>query len=607
MIPMTLQSLQCSSITIPAHPFDQIPQPTPSSSSWPSLLLLRSRQIPTKSLTRQTHAQALKLHLLSDPRFATSLMESYFRFDGADAASAVFDHNCQTNTNGSPVPWTLLSTLYLKENKPSSALQLLYKMLRSGIEPDSVALATAAKACARLRSLRDARKVHKIAKIKGFDHDVLVGNSIIKMHLECGSIDQARLVFDGLPSKDLVSWTTVINGLVRDGEFNEGLKLFRAMCASGATPDSFTVSAVLPACGRMTACKNGKEVHAQIVRQGLGMNVVVENALVAMYVKSGCLEYASRIFQRMIFKDVISWTIMILGYSMHGRGEVAVELFEEMEANGRVISDRTVYAAALNACSTACLVDKGKGLFGRIRRPGVEHLVLMGGLLSRAGFFIEASAFLEEHKLGRCSAACRAVLDGCRSHRNVKLGKRVAEQLAELEPLNVDNYVLLSNLYASREKWGMVRELKETIRDMGLKPNRAYAWIEIRNKVHVFGTGDVSHPRSEGIYWELQRLLGKEMREEQGYAAAREDFSLHDVDEERECIPHGHSEMLAIGLGLIGSNAAAVRVTKNSRVCRDCHEAAKAMSRITGRDIVVKDPERFHHLNNGACSCGDMW
>ena len=126
----------------------------------------------------------------------------------------------------------------------------------------------------------------------------------------------------------------MINGYAKNGRFNEGLKLFRAMCGGGEKPDSFCVSAVLPACAGLAAHKNGKE-----------------KALMDMYVKSGSIESALKIFDRMI-----SWTVMILGYSLHGQGEAGVKLFKEtMKGKGRVVLDRTMFAAALPCCKHCIL------------------------------------------------------------------------------------------------------------------------------------------------------------------------------------------------------------------------------------------------------------
>ncbi|GMN46991.1 hypothetical protein TIFTF001_016170 [Ficus carica] len=552
---------------------------------------------------KQVHGQAIKLGFSHDQYMISALLEMYGNLDDIDRAKClILDKSPSTNA----VSWTLLARLYIREGKPSLAIDLFYQMLDSGAEIDSVALATAISAASILKSLKDGRILHQIARQRKLEVNVLVSNSLLKMYIDCGSIEDARATFDRMTSRDIISWTEIIHAYVKKGGYSEGLKLFRRMITNGLKPDPFSISSILPACARITASKQGKEIHGYFLRNRISMNLTVLNALIDMYAKSGCIESASRIFARLKHKDVISWTVMILGYSSHGQGELAVELFREMEKESCMVQiDPLRYAAILRACTTARKTEEGTLYFKQIKAPEVAHFVLMVGLLANAELFDQAMLFIQEHKIKRHAEVLRALLDGCRIHQRANLGKRVAEQLCEQEPLNAENYVLLSNWYAHNAKWDMVDKMKGMIEDMGLKPKKAYSWMELRNKVHVFGTGDVSHPRSAGIYWELECLMKKMEEEEQKPSA---DYSLHDVDEERECIGVGHSEMLAISFGLISTNSGAtIRVTKNHRVCRFCHESAKIISKIVGREIILKDPNRFHHFRDGLCSCSDFW
>ncbi|XP_028794440.1 pentatricopeptide repeat-containing protein DOT4, chloroplastic-like [Neltuma alba] len=552
------------------------------------------------SIGRQVHGQALKLGFSSDQYAITALIEMYGHLDSVEMAKLIFDKSPHRNL----VSWTLLARLYIDQGKPSSTLDLFHQMVDLGVPIDPVALATATSACGLLKSLQKGKLLHEIAKKFGLEFDVLVSNSLVKMYIDCGSLKDARLMFDQMTFKDVISWTLVIRSYVRIGEFNEGLKLFRRMNWNGLKPDSLSVASILPACGRIASHKHGKEIHGYLLRSGIQLNLKLKNALMDMYVKSGAIACASNIFAELNEKDVITWTVMILGYSLHGQGKLGVDVFCRMEKNSKAHLDKTTYAAVLHACSTARLVEEGKFYFNRVRSPTVAHYALMVALLARAGLFNEAMAFIKEHNIGKHAEVQRKLLEGCRIHRQHTLGKRVVEQLCDLEPLNADNYVLLLNWYAGNAKWHMVDKLRETIRDMGLKPRKAYSWIVFRNKVHVFGTGDVSHPRSAGIYSELQRFV--EEMSIQGIEPAW-DFNLHDVDEERECIPIGHSELLAISFGLVSSRAGPIRVTKNLTVCHGCHDFAKFVSKTTGREIILKDPNLFHHFRDGFCSCGDLW
>lgn len=554
---------------------------------------------------KQVHGQALKLGLSYDSYVFTALLELYGQLDSADTARWLFDKSC-CDLRRSTIAWTMLAKLYVSETKPRVAIDLFNLMTESrAADVDSVALATVIGASGQLKSLKDGKNAHRIAKEQGLEDDVLVSNLLLKMYLDCGCLENARQVFDRMSFKDAISYTEMLRGYVKKGGFNEGLKLFRKMILSeGIRPDPLSISSILPACARVTAYKNGREIHSYLLRNGIELNLTLLNALLDMYAKSGNIEYVSKIFSRMKEKDAISWTVMLMGYSLHGYGDVGVQMFLEMEKRTSVQTDQTLYTALLYACCTAHLVDDGMFFFNKIQTRKVADYALIVALLARSGLFKEARAFVEKRKLSREKEILRALLDGYRIRKNINEGKRITEQLLDLEPLNAENYVLLSNWYAHQSKWDMVDKMKETIKDMGLKPRKAYSWIEFRNKVHVFGTGDVSHPRSEKIYWQLQRLMEK--LDEQELTPCT-NFSLHDVDEERECIPIGHSELLAVSFGFISTQAGTtIRVTKNSRLCHSCHDSIRLISRVVDRQIIVKDVTCFHHFKDGLCSCREF-
>lgn len=567
-------------------------------------VLAASRILGNFPLGKQLHCHVVKFGFSSDAYVNSSLIELYGQLEGVHAARRYFKTANFDKNNA--VSWTLLAGLYVKNNKPELAIELFNEIIDKGSKIiDPVSLVTVITACGMLKSLRDGRHAHQIAKDFELDYDLLVGNSLVKMYIDCGSVKDARSVFDKMMPKDAISWTAMIYGYVKKGEVNEGLKLFRLMIGEGIKADAFAVSSVLPACARVTARKNGKEIHGYLLRNGIHLNVVVLNAVVDMYVKSGSLDYASRVFAEMKQKDVISWTIMILGYSLHGQGKLGVQLYREMVENSTLQVDQMTFTAVLYACYSACMVEEGRHYFNCLTSPKVANCALLVALLARAGLFDDAKALVAERKISRHGEVLRALLDGCRIHQDLNTGKAVIEQLCDLEPLNAENYVLLSNWYAHHEKWDMVAELRQTITDMDLRPRKAYSWIEFKNKFHVFSTGDVSHPRTEVIYYKLMSLLKKV--EAEGFQMTT-DYSLHGVDEERECNPIAHSELLATSFGLINAGALqTIRVTKNLAVCRSCHSFVKAVSKEVECEIVIRDPTCFHHFKDGFCSCGDCW
>ncbi|VAH24293.1 unnamed protein product [Triticum turgidum subsp. durum] len=144
------------------------------------------------------------------------------------------------------------------------------------------------------------------------------------------------------------------------------------------------------------------------------------------------------------------------------------------------------------------------------------------------------------------------------------------------------------------------------LRRQGVAKEPGCSWIEVDGAIHRFMAGESSHPASAEVHAHMDALWERMRRE--GYAP---DTScvLHDVGEaEKAGMLRYHSEKLAIAFGLLRAPAgAAIRVAKNLRVCNDCHEAAKFMSKMVGREIVLRDVRRFHHFRDGSCSCGDYW
>jgi hypothetical protein len=227
----------------------------------------------------------------------------------------------------------------------------------------------------------------------------------------------------------------------------------------------------------------------------------------------------------------------------------------------------------------------------------------MVDLLGRAGHLDEANDLISKMPFEPDSKVWGALLGACRIHCNVELGEWATKHLVKLEPENAGNYVLLADIYAAARKWNRVAEVRTILKDKRLRKRKGCSWIEIKNKIHAFQIGDRTHPQTEKIYALLDRLTGQ--IEEEGYLP---DMSLNTIEEENEFIPCNHSEKLAIAFGLINTRSGtSIRITKNLRFCNSCHSAAKFISKIVQREIIIRDVNRFHHFSSGSCSCGDYW
>ncbi|KAL2334829.1 hypothetical protein Fmac_016042 [Flemingia macrophylla] len=416
-------------------------------------------------------------------------------------------------------------------------------------------------------------------------------------------------MFVKLEKKSLVSWNVMITVYMKNSMPEKAIDLYLQMEKYEVEPDAITCASVLPACGDLSALLLGRRIHEYAERKKLCPNILLENALIDLYARCGCLEHAKEVFDRMKFRDVASWTSLISAYGMTGQGHKAVALFTEMLNSGQS-PDSIAFVAILSACSHSGLLNEGKFYFKQMTNdyrvtPKIEHFACLVDLLGRAGQVDEAYNFIKQMPMEPNERVWGALLSSCRVYSNMDIGLIAADKLLQSAPEQSGYYVLLSNIYAKAGRWTEVTAIRSLMKRRRIRKTPGISNVELNNQVHTFLAGDTSHPQSKEIYEELGVLVGK--MKELGYVPET-GSALHDVEEEdKECHLAVHSEKLAIVFAILNTRESPIRITKNLRVCGDCHIAAKLISKIVQREIVVRDTNRFHHFKDGLCSCGDYW
>ncbi|XP_031492323.1 putative pentatricopeptide repeat-containing protein At3g49142 [Nymphaea colorata] len=501
-----------------------------------------------------------------------------------------------------------LVAVYAKCNDLISARQMFVEMPRRDVVSwNSIIAGYAQNGC-----FDEALKLCKEMGMQKVKPDAGTMASILPAltHAKSDGIQLVREMFDRMTCKGLISWNAMIAVYVNNGMASDALELFSKMEDEGALPDAVTLATVLPACGDLSALEQGKHIHEYVLRNKIGPNLFLDNALVDMYAKCGSLSAAREVFDGMTGRDVVSWTAMISAYGTHGRGRDALDVFSEMLHSG-IKPDQIAFVSVLSACSHAGLLNEGRYYFDCMTReyqitPLIEHYVCMVDLLGRAGKLDEAYDFIKQMPTGPNERVWGALLGACRVYSNITLGVVAADHLFRLVPEQAGYYVLLSNMYASAGRWQDVLAVRSLMKGRGIKKLPGFSSVELDDKVHSFFVGDTSHPQTLKIYAKLEELMG--LMKEAGYVAEI-DFALHDIEEEeKENHLSVHSEKLAIAFLLINTEPGSpIRVTKNLRVCGDCHRAAKFISKITDRKIILRDTNRFHHFEDGTCSCHDYW
>ncbi|RAL54552.1 hypothetical protein DM860_001680 [Cuscuta australis] len=512
--------------------------------------------------------------------------------------------------NRDMVTWNTVIGGNVQGGMHDEALEMVREMGNSNLKPNSFTLSSILPIFAEHVDILKGKEIHGYAIRHGFDKDVFIGSSLIDMYANCTLVEDSYQVFCSLDEKDDVSWNSIISGFVQNGRFDEGLKLFREMLAANQRPLPVSFSSIMPACAHLTTLHLGKQLHGHITRTGFVDNMYVSSSLVDMYAKCGKIETARSVFDDMVARDSVSWTSMIMGYALQGHAHDAILLFEKMQMEG-VKPNSVAYVAVLTACSHAGLIDEGWKHFTTMSQkygisPGLEHYAAVADLFGRAGRLMEAYEFISNMPIKPTGSVWSTLLSACRVHKNVDLAEKVAIEMTKVDPENMGPYVLLSNMYSVAGRWKDASKLRIRMKKKGMRKTPACSWVEVKNKVHAFVSGDKSHPQYNQIEMALREI--SERLKLEGYVPGTSE-ALHDVDEEQKHdLFFAHSERIAIAFAIINTPAGtAIRVTKNLRVCVDCHTATKFISKVMGREIIVRDNNRYHHFKDGACSCGDYW
>ncbi|EFJ34560.1 hypothetical protein SELMODRAFT_81196 [Selaginella moellendorffii] len=554
---------------------------------------------------REIEARTVASGYASDSIVQNALINMYSKCGSLESARKVFDRL----KNRDVIAWNTMISGYAKQGAATQALELFQRMGPNDPKPNVVTFIGLLTACTNLEDLEQGRAIHRKVKEHGYESDLVIGNVLLNMYTKCSSsLEEARQVFERLRTRDVITWNILIVAYVQYGQAKDALDIFKQMQLENVAPNEITLSNVLSACAVLGAKRQGKAVHALIASGRCKADVVLENSLMNMYNRCGSLDDTVGVFAAIRDKSLVSWSTLIAAYAQHGHSRTGLEHFWELLQEGLAADDVTM-VSTLSACSHGGMLKEGVQSFLSMvgdhgLAPDYRHFLCMVDLLSRAGRLEAAENLIHDMPFLPDAVAWTSLLSGCKLHNDTKRAARVADKLFELESEDEHSTVtLLSNVYAEAGRWDDVRKTRNR---RAARKNPGCSYIEINDTVHEFVAGDKSHPEEELIAAEIKRL-SKQMKDA-GYVPDMR-MVLHNVkEEEKEQMLCYHSEKLAIAYGLISTPPGTpLHIVKNLRACVDCHAAAKFISRIVGRKIVVRDSTRFHHFENGSCSCKDYW
>uniref|UniRef100_A0A7N0RJI0 DYW domain-containing protein n=1 Tax=Kalanchoe fedtschenkoi TaxID=63787 RepID=A0A7N0RJI0_KALFE len=433
-------------------------------------------------------------------------------------------------------------------------------------------------------------------------------------------------VLDQLPKPNVFVYNYLIKGCLDNSEAYRAVGLYCRMVAEDSRPNRFTYPAVFKACAAAGCVEEGRQVHGHVLKLGLQgeghiksagiqmysrpgkmaearmmleedvgkADVVFKlmrdrsvgswNVMITGYARCGQIEYARACFDKMSVKDEISWSAMIDGCIKVGCFREALGVFSQMQCEG-VELGKHVLSSVLAACANLGALDQGRWvhtyakrkniklesvlgtavvdmyakwlvneglqIFGSMKdehgvEPEVEHYGCVVDLLGRAGLLARAEDVIESMPMEPNAAVWGALLGASRIHGNLELGERIGKLLLELEPEN-SGHIRYYQIFMQRREDGMMLPERKSTR----------CWKE---------------------WW-------------RGYSPNTSEVLFDIEEEEKETT----------------DDRTTIRITKNLRVCGDCHTAMKLVSRVYDRELIVRDRVRYHHFANGSCSCKDYW
>ncbi|AES80774.1 putative pentatricopeptide [Medicago truncatula] len=438
---------------------------------------------------KQIHARIIRFRLTHDQLLIRKLCQISSSYGKIDYASLVFD---QLN-DPDIFTWNVMIRAYNTSGLPQKSIFLFKDMICCGFLPDKFTYPFVINACIASGVIDFGRLTHGLAIKMGFWSDVYVQNNMMNLYFKiggdvddgwkvfdkmrvrnvvswttviaglvaCGKLDTAREVFERIPSKNVVSWTAMINGYVKNDNPIKAFDLFERMLIDNVRPNEFTLVSLIKACTDLGSLKLGRRMHDFALKNGFELGPFLGTALVDMYSKCGSLDAAVKVFGLMEVRNLATWNTMLTSFGVHGFGNEVLDLFKEMEKAG-VVPDAITFVGVLSACVQINDLELGQKYFSLMTEhysltPILEHYTCMVGLYTRANELNEIRTLGDTMSL------------------SIEANHNVAELLQESKPTGFDDMEKLIHKHYRDS------DLSEFVLDHSATPTQPNSnpWIQI--------------------------------------------------------------------------------------------------------------------------------
>ncbi|AEE76973.1 unnamed protein product [Arabidopsis thaliana] len=428
----------------------------------------------------------------NDVFVCSSVLNLYMKCGKMDEAEVLFGKMAKRDV----ICWTTMVTGFAQAGKSLKAVEFYREMQNEGFGRDRVVMLGLLQASGDLGDTKMGRSVHGYLYRTGLPMNVVVETSLVDMYAKVGFIEVASRVFSRMMFKTAVSWGSLISGFAQNGLANKAFEAVVEMQSLGFQPDLVTLVGVLVACSQVGSLKTGRLVHCYILKRHV-LDRVTATALMDMYSKCGALSSSREIFEHVGRKDLVCWNTMISCYGIHGNGQEVVSLFLKM-TESNIEPDHATFASLLSALSHSGLVEQGQHWFSVMInkykiQPSEKHYVCLIDLLARAGRVEEALDMINSEKLDNALPIWVALLSGCINHRNLSVGDIAANKILQLNPDSIGIQTLVSNFFATANKWKEVAKVRKLMRNGAMEKVPGYSAIEVNGELRTFLMEDLSH------------------------------------------------------------------------------------------------------------------
>lgn len=294
---------------------------------------------------KQLHGAIVKKLYKYDIHVGSALVTMYARCGEVFDAQAVFSKMPRRNT----ITWTSMISGYAQSGRGEEAVLLFRKMKMRRVFVNHLTVVGLLSACGSMQSIYLGKELHAQIIKNCMEENLQIGSTLVWFYSRCGEHTYAARILEAMPDRDAVAWTAMISGYNNLGHNVEALKSLDEMLWDGVAPNTYTYSSALKACARLEALRDGRRIHGVVNKTQAFSNVFVGCSLIDMYMRCGKVDEAQRVFDAMPEHNLVTWKVMITGFTQNGLCGEALKYMYLMQQEGYDV-DEFVLSTVLSSC-----------------------------------------------------------------------------------------------------------------------------------------------------------------------------------------------------------------------------------------------------------------